>query len=321
MGSGWEIRRQKQAKSRGTARRESCPEHQPGYLKTMPHPPSPRTAAWRSGLALLLVVAARAAEADPSLVVNLAVENLEQRRQYAWEFRDLAGEVENKTVWKATTPNFSADQQQPVAKKIRITTLSPTVHGEYCPDGWSLAASGFVKGPKVAVVINPSGVRVIQFDHGEWLPFAKFRRDYERIAADPQRLALSKAQMRYSAAWAAFTSPRPHILLPKLLRAAERFRFEQDEIVAEVNADTARLLLGGDGPARKLAPDRFKGNVRLRVREGVLQECRIQLDYDVDLTKAETPSTENIDVLILLTAPSVVPPVVPEQARALLSSG
>jgi hypothetical protein len=294
----------------------------------MPPVPLSKTAAWQCTLTLLLAPMVLAAEPDPALTARAAIAYLEQGPVYAWEIRDLDGEIDNKTVWKEPSPKAEQlratrdlTERQPLARKVKIRTLSPTVQGVYRPDGWAVTEAGFAKGPKVMAVLHPSGTRVVRSDKGEWLTARQFKREYDRKYPDLRLLMDPKEQKTYSSSWAAFTSPVPHILLPELLRDAVHFRVEQDEIVAEVSVDSARLLLGQDGGSRKLAPGRFKGSARLRVREGVLRECRIQLDYDVDLTRIKDPSTESIDILILLLAPSGMPPAVPEAARAVLSNG
>jgi len=276
-----------------------------------------RPVAW-CALAVLVLPLLRAGDADPTVVARQALAALEQGRQYAWEFRDLDGEVENKTIWvENPTAQAMAD---PAAKpsvatirKRRLRTLSPTVQGQHRTDGWAVIEAGFSDGPKILAVLHPSGARVIQSRKGDWLPVGKFRTEF---GPDPSRLTELKEQKTYSAAWAALTSPVPHLLLSLLLHDASHFRFGQDEIIADVSVASARQLLGPDSSARKLAPERFKGSARLRVRDGILRECQIQLDYDVDLTGKETPSNENIDVLILFRGPLTEVVAVPEAARA-----
>lgn len=290
----------------------------------MPPVPSPRIAACWCGLYLVLAPVAPAAESDPALVARVALAVLEQGRTYGWELRDLDGEIEKKTVWKESAAKDELSepgQRSAMARKVKIRMLSPTVHGVLRPDGWAVIESGFTKGPKVMAVLHPAGARVVRTGQGGWLTAGQFKRECDQKYPDLRLLTDSKEQMVYSSSWAAFTSPVPHILLPELLRDAANFRFEREEIVAEVSVDSARLLLGQDGHARKLAPERFKGNARLRVQEGLLRECRIQLDYDVDLTRIKDPSAESIDILILFLAPAAEPPAVPEAARALLSKG
>jgi hypothetical protein len=290
-------------------------------------PTLPRT-AWRA-LTLLLASTLAAADPegaspDPAVVARQALAALEQGRQYAWEFRDLDGEVDNKTVWVgADRPadaweNSNLNSPRATAWKKKIRTFSPTVQGQFRADGWAVTEAGFAAGPRIVAVLHPSGARVVRMVHSgktEWLTAGKFQSLYGPGA---RRLTDPKDQMAYSACWAAMTSPVPHELLTLLLRDASQFRFEQDEIFAEISAASARLLLGSDSPTRKLAPDRFKGNARLRIRDGVLRECRIQLDYDVDLTAEKQPSNENIDVLILFRGPLAEPVLVPDAARAAL---
>ncbi|HWA27454.1 MAG TPA: hypothetical protein VG734_17495 [Lacunisphaera sp.] len=278
----------------------------------------------RFGLIALAAPMAWTAEApppagDPAIIVREALAKLEHDRQYAWEFRDLDGEEANQTVWLDRSPHefrpdFNPGQFAPAAPRKKVVrTLSPTVQGLHRADGWAVTEAGFANGPKIMAVVHPSGARVVRSRKGEWLNVTRFRTEF---GPDPNRLTDPKEQMAYSASWAALTSPVPHLLLPLLLRDASHFRYENDEIIGEVSAASARLLLGPDGTARKLAPERFKGMARLRIREGVLRECRIQLDYDVDLTAKETPSNENLDVLILFRGPLTEPVIVPEAARA-----